>query len=86
MAVGFGVIATLIQVYVIVLFVRIMFTWFPITSGTPASKVERVLGAVTDPVLRQVRRLIPPVRVGGMALDLSPIILIFAATILMRAL
>lgn len=83
---GFGLIATLIQLYVIVLFVRIMFTWFPITSGTPAARVERALGAVTDPVLRQIRRIIPPVRLGGMMLDLSPIILIVVATILLRTL
>ena len=81
---GFGLIATLIQLYVIVLFVRIMFTWFPITSGTPAARIERALGSVTDPVLRQIRRIIPPVRLGGMALDLSPIILIVVATILLR--
>jgi YggT family protein len=84
--VGVGLIAVLIELYLVVLFVRIMFTWFPIERGTPAARVERVLGAVTDPVLRQLRRLIPPVRVGGMALDLSPIILFFVATIAIRAL
>jgi YggT family protein len=84
--VGFGLIAVLIELYLVVLFVRIMFTWFPIAPGTPASKIERALGAVTDPVLRQLRRIIPPLRVGGMALDLSPIILFFVATIAIRAL
>lgn len=79
-------IATLIQLYVIVIFVRIMFTWFPISSGTPAARIEHVLGSVTDPVLRQIRRIIPPVRLGGMALDLSPIVLIVIATILLRTL
>ena len=83
---GVSLIARLIELYLVVLFVRIMFTWFPITPGTPMARLERVLGAVTDPVLRQLRRLIPPVRVGGMALDLSPIILFFIASFALKAL
>ena len=83
---GIGLVAGLIQVYLVVLFVRIMFTWFRVEPGTPAARVERVLGAVTDPVLRRLRRLVPPVRVGGAALDLSPIILFFIALIAIRAL
>ena len=79
-------IGDLIEIYIVILFVRIMFTWFRVEPGTPAARVERVLGAVTDPVLRRLRRLIPPVRVGGAALDLSPIILFFIALIAIRAL
>ena len=30
--------------------------------------------AVTEPVLRPVRRIVPPLRVGATAVDLSPII------------
>ena len=83
---GVGLIAVLIELYLIVLCVRILFTWFPIEPGTPAARIERALGSVTDPVLRQLRRLVPPVRLGGMALDLSPIILFIVAAILIRAL
>ncbi|MFB6574516.1 YggT family protein [Kocuria palustris] len=38
--------------------------------------------AVTDPILNPLRRLIPPLRLGGMALDLSSMILIFGLVIL----
>lgn len=38
--------------------------------------------AVTDPILNPLRRLIPPLRLGGIALDLSSMILIFALVIL----
>ena len=38
--------------------------------------------AVTDPILTPLRRLIPPLRLGGIALDLSSMILIFGLVIL----
>ena len=38
--------------------------------------------AVTDPILNPLRRLIPPLRLGGIALDLSSMILIFGLVIL----
>lgn len=41
-----------------------------------------VVYAVTDPVIKPLRRLIPPLRMGGIALDLSAIIMIFGLTIL----
>lgn len=77
-------IGDVVEVYVVILFVRIMFTWFPITPGTPAARFERAIGSITDPLLRRVRRVVPPVRVGGAMLDLSPIILFVIALILLR--
>ena len=38
--------------------------------------------AVTDPILNPLRRLIPPLRLGGIALDLSSMIHIFGLVIL----
>jgi YggT family protein len=38
--------------------------------------VVRALDRITEPVLRPIRRLLPPVRAGGMAIDLSLIIAI----------
>jgi YggT family protein len=40
------------------------------------------LYSVTDPPLRAVRRLIPPLRLGAVMLDLSPMILLLAIFIL----
>jgi YggT family protein len=33
--------------------------------------VAEVLYTLTDPVLRALRRVLPPLRIGGIALDLS---------------
>ena len=42
------------------------------------------LYSVTDPPLRAVRGVIPPLRLGAVMLDLSPMILIIAIYILQR--
>lgn len=40
------------------------------------------LYSLTDPPLRAVRRVIPPLRLGSVMLDLSPMILLIAISIL----
>ena len=41
---------------------------------------------MTEPVLKPVRGLIPPVRMGMMALDLSPILVFIVITVIRTAL
>jgi YggT family protein len=40
--------------------------------------------SITDPPLRAVRGVIPPLRLGAVMLDLSPMILLFGIFILQR--
>lgn len=42
----------------------------------PVRKIYEFLNKIVDPMLRPIRAVVPPVRVGGAALDLSPVILI----------
>jgi YggT family protein len=49
------------QIYVIILFARAIFSWFPISPGSPFIPVVRFLHTVTEPVLAPLRRIIPPV-------------------------
>lgn len=62
-------------IYMIMLFVRIMSSWFPEYRD---HTVVRFLAFYTDPYLNVFRRIIPPL---GM-FDLSPIIAFFALQIL----
>ena len=80
-----GIIAWILQAYVIVIFARVILSWFPITPGTPLAAVARVLYAVTEPVLGPIRRVLPPMRMGGMGLDLSPIIVLIGLQIIAGA-
>ncbi len=61
----------LITVYIVVLFVRVILSWFPSPSGGFAT-FYRILLDLTEPVLAPLRRMIPPI---GM-LDLSVTVLL----------
>ena len=75
------------QLYVFVMFARIILSWFPIQPGSALAPVFSVLYAVTEPVLGPIRRLLPPVGIGGMGIDLSPMIVtLFIQLVLVRLL
>lgn len=50
-------------------------------SGAAAALFE-VVFTVTDPPLKALRRLIPPLRVGGVALDLAFTVLVFGLLVI----
>jgi YggT family protein len=64
--------------YQIIIIARLLLSWFP-NPPDGLRPVYRFLFAVTEPVLRLVRPLIPPI--GG--LDLSPL-LIFAVIYILQ--
>jgi YggT family protein len=68
------IVCILLTVYWVILLVRILSSWFPIPPSGPIRTVMDLVYAVTEPVLRPIRGLLPPVRMGAMAFDLSPII------------
>ena len=49
------------QLYVIVLVLRAVLSWFPISPGSPLAPVIRIVFLITEPVLIPFRRLIPPI-------------------------
>jgi YggT family protein len=65
-----------LQLYVILIIGRILLSWFPISRGSALESVDTVLRMTTEPVLGPLRRALPPVRLGGMGLDLSPMIVL----------
>lgn len=79
-----GVLCILLQVYVFVLLARILSSWFPAPRSEAGRTVVGILHTLTEPVLRPLRNLIPPVRMGMAALDLSPIIVFIALSLIRR--
>jgi YggT family protein len=79
------VICTLLSIYSFLLFVRLLLSWFPHPPDW-ARPIYVFLFAITDPVLRLVRPLLPPLRMGGAALDLSPILIFIAIRIIIQIL
>lgn len=77
-----NILGILVEVYVVVLIVRALLSWFPTRPGTVLARVTRALDAVTEPVLRPIRRVLPPIRAGGMGIDLSIIIVVLVAQVI----
>jgi YggT family protein len=74
----FEIIVLLLELFLLVLFAYSILSWV-IAAGrlsydSPVHKIQNVLSSICEPVLRPVRRLLPPVRVGGVGLDLSVMI------------
>ena len=73
---------SLIFLYELVVFARILIDWFRVPFDHPVAKLRDALALVVDPVLRPMRRVIPPIRMGGLALDLSPLVLLIGLSLL----
>lgn len=79
------VICRVIELYILVIIVRLFMSWVPPTPGNTYETIFNGFVTVTEPVLGPVRALLPPLRMGMMALDLSPLLVIFGLNILSRA-
>jgi YggT family protein len=74
--------STLITVYIVVIFIRILMSWFTrIPYNRYLDIFLRFVSEVTDPFLNIFRRIIPTVRIGPGALDLSPIVAVLVLSI-----
>lgn len=76
-------------VFLILLLIRLVmeYVFLFARSYRPAGPVAAALElcyTVTDPPLKALRRVIPPLRVGRVSVDLSFIVLFFIVQILMR--
>jgi YggT family protein len=78
-----ALIAVILQLFLLCLFLRAVLSWFP-TSGGAMATVQRVLFTITEPVVAPVRSLLPPVRIGGMGLDLSFFIVMLVILVLLQ--
>ena len=74
----FGLLAALLNIYVILILGRIILSWFPVSPGSPVASISSFLYAVTEPVLGPIRNVLPSI---GM-LDLSPLVVIIAIRII----
>jgi len=83
--------ASVLQIYVLVLIARVVVDWVRIFArdwvprGIVLVLVE-FLYTVTDPPLRLLRRFIPPLRIGGIALDLAFLVLFLGCYLLIAVL
>ncbi|MDP7036534.1 MAG: YggT family protein [Candidatus Marinimicrobia bacterium] len=68
------------QILYICLIARVVVSWFNIYSG---GEVIRWIYNITDPIIRPIQQIIPPMGIG---IDFSPLIAIFVLGFIKKAL
>lgn len=86
-----AVVATVLLLFQVALFVRVALDWTtafagPVAPGSVRGRMSVGIRAITEPVLAPVRRVVPPLRLGSVALDTSFIVVFFAVLLLRRIL
>ncbi|HRA76904.1 MAG TPA: YggT family protein [Propionicimonas sp.] len=83
------ILANVIWLYLLVLTARAILSLVPlfIRDWQPRGVllvVAEFIYTLTDPPLRRLRRIVPPVQLGGVQLDLAFLVLYLGLTMLMR--
>jgi YggT family protein len=86
-----GILYLALLIYLLVLLARLVLEWIQgyAREYRPAGLalvLFEVVFTLTDPPVKLLRRLIPPVRLGAVSLDLSLMILLIVGWILLRIL
>jgi YggT family protein len=87
----FGILYLLVLLFVIAMLIRLVLDWILHFArdykprGVVLVLAEAVY-TVTDPPLKTLRRVIPPLRIGGMALDLAFLVLMILSAIVLNVL
>ena len=76
----------LLQLYLLAVFARVLLSWFPFDPHGTMATVAGFLYVVTDPLIMPLRSRLPPLRLGTLAIDLSPVIAIIAISLVRRLL
>ncbi len=82
-----ALLGTLLLLVLLVLLARVVLDWVGVLAPGAGAGVVRARGVVhrlTEPVIAPVRRVVPPLRVGGVSIDLA-FTLVVVAVIVLRA-
>ncbi|MFP5335043.1 MAG: YggT family protein [Actinomycetes bacterium] len=87
----FSVLSFVVWVFFLVLLGRLVLDWIQVFSRDwrprgPVLVVAEAVYSVTDPPLRALRRVIKPIRLGSIQLDLAFMVLFLLTVILMNVL
>ncbi len=87
MGAAFAVLAFVVFLYLVVLVGRVVFDWIRILAREwrprgPVLLVAEPVYTLTEPPLRALRKVIPPLRVGAVTVDLSFMVLFVVVFIL----
>ena len=83
------VIHAILWIFIALLWVRFVFDWVQVfaRSWSPSGPLLVLLEGVysiTDPPIKALRRIIPPLRLGSVAIDISFLMVLVGAFLLLR--
>lgn len=79
-----SIICLLLQIYFLAVLAWVVLSWVQVPSAHPLGRVQVFLDRIIYPVILPLRRVLPPLRLGGAALDLSPLVLMLGISLLRR--
>ena len=79
-----GLLCSLLEVATWAILIWVVLSWVPTPAGHPLRSAKDFLDRVLNPALRPFRNFLPPVRVGGVGVDLSPLALMVSVFLLQR--
>ena len=79
-----SLLSLVLLLFLIALVVRAVLDWTSVlaSSGRGVARAREISHRVTEPVIAPVRRALPPVRIGGVGIDLAFTVVFFATVIL----
>ena len=88
MGIVFGLVYIALLLFLVVLIIRLVFDWVQMFAKEWRPRGAALVAAhtvysITDPPLKGLRRVIPPLRLGGVTLDLGFLVLFIAVSIAM---
>ena len=84
-----SVIEIVLWVFIALLWIRFVVDWVQVFARAWVPRGALLVGlegvySATDPPIKALRRVIPPLRIGSISLDLSFLIVMIAAYVLLR--
>ena len=70
-----NLVSSIFDLYILVVIVRVVMSWIGVQSG---NQIVQFIYDVTEPVLSKIRGVVPPIA----GLDLSPVVLIIALSLI----
>lgn len=78
------IICLALRLYWFAILIWVILSWVRVPASHPLGRVTVLLDRIIYPVILPIRRIMPPLRLGGGALDLSPIVLLLGISLLQR--
>lgn len=78
------VLGIVVELFILLLIVRMILDWVSLAGRSPywTVRARALAHAGTEPVLAPVRRVLPPIRAGGIGIDLAFTVVFIAALII----